>query len=59
MVTTNPATALGCESDLGRIAPGFLADLIAIPLNGPGEIYEQIVTFPGQVPWMMVGGAVV
>lgn len=30
MVTTNPAAAMGWQGKLGRIAPGFLADLVVV-----------------------------
>ncbi|MBV9009944.1 MAG: amidohydrolase family protein [Verrucomicrobia bacterium] len=56
MVTVNPASVLRRKSDLGKIAPGFLADMIALPLNGSADIYEQITGFEGHVPWMMING---
>ena len=34
MVTIRPARALKLESELGKIAPGYLADAIAIPFKG-------------------------
>src|SRR6266513_4863105 len=36
MVTLNAATALRQEKVLGRIRPGFLADLVAVPWSGTG-----------------------
>ena len=42
---------------LGRIGPGALADLIALPVNGKLEtIYEEIVHFREPIPWMMIDG---
>jgi aminodeoxyfutalosine deaminase len=58
MVTVNPAKALGRSAELGKLAPGFLADLIALPIDGSIDIYEEIIAFDGEVPWMMIGGEV-
>jgi aminodeoxyfutalosine deaminase len=58
MVTMNPAKALGRATGLGRIAPGYLADMIALPLSGSADVYEQIIAFNGDVPWMMIGGEI-
>jgi cytosine/adenosine deaminase-related metal-dependent hydrolase len=58
MITVNPARALGRATELGKIAPGFLADMIALPLKGLKDIHEQIIAFDGDVPWAMVGGRV-
>ena len=57
MVTMNAADAIGQGSMLGRIQPGFIADLIAVPGNGSGTAaFESIVAFEQTVPWMMVNG---
>jgi cytosine/adenosine deaminase-related metal-dependent hydrolase len=56
MVTVNPALALHQEKALGRIRPGFQADLIAVPCSGIDNLFEQIVAFDGPVDWMMVNG---
>ena len=57
-VTVNPARALGLEG--GKIAPGALADLIAIPVSGTvAELHDEIVAYTRPVPWMMVDGNVV
>ena len=58
MVTVNAADAIGQTDELGRINPGFRADLIAIPSTETGEgVFDTIVAFEGTVPWMMVEGA--
>ena len=59
MVTINAARAIGQENAVGRIAPGFYADFIAIPRKHGGNIFEQIVAFEGTVPWLMVDGRVI
>jgi cytosine/adenosine deaminase-related metal-dependent hydrolase len=56
MVTVNAARALHQENALGRIRPGFCADLISIPGSGDGSIFDQIIAFEGPVDWMMVNG---
>lgn len=56
-VTLNPARALGRSGQLGRIAPGALADLIALPVSGTvAEVHEEIVAHRQPIPWMMVDG---
>jgi len=56
MVTVNAALALHQENALGRIRPGFQTDLVAIPCNGGGNLFEEILAFDGPVNWMMVNG---
>jgi imidazolonepropionase-like amidohydrolase len=56
MVTVNPAMALHREKMIGRIRPGFCADLIAIPCGRDADLFEEIVGFEGQVDWMMLNG---
>jgi cytosine/adenosine deaminase-related metal-dependent hydrolase len=57
MVTVNAADAIGLADSLGRINPGFRADLIAIPSTQTGEgVFDAIVAFEGTVRWMMVEG---
>jgi cytosine/adenosine deaminase-related metal-dependent hydrolase len=56
MVTVNAARALHQENALGRIRPGFRADLIAVPCGGDGNLFEQIVAFDRQVDWMLLDG---
>src|SRR5437762_591928 len=56
MVTLNPAMALRQENVLGRIRPGFRADLIGIPCTGSANFFEEILAFDRPVDWMMVNG---
>jgi cytosine/adenosine deaminase-related metal-dependent hydrolase len=56
MVTVNPGLALHQENALGRIRPGFQADLIAVPCSGGGNLFEQIVAYDGPVDWMLLDG---
>jgi aminodeoxyfutalosine deaminase len=57
MATVNGARALGRAEALGIIAPGFSADLIAIPFaQTRADIFDAIVAFEGELPWMMVDG---
>jgi cytosine/adenosine deaminase-related metal-dependent hydrolase len=57
MVTTRPARALKLQRELGKIAPGFLADCIALPYKGDvRDVFEAIVQNRNQIKWMMVNG---
>ena len=56
MVTVNPASALRQPNSLGRIRPGFRADLIAIPCRDRRDLFGEIVAFDGEVDWIMVNG---
>ena len=56
MTTVNPAYALRQENALGRIRPGFHADLVAVPYSASVDVFEQIVAFAGPVPWVMANG---
>jgi aminodeoxyfutalosine deaminase len=56
MVTVNPASALRQQNMLGQIRPGFLADLIAIPCSGRGDLFGEIVAFDEEIDWMMENG---
>lgn len=59
MVTVNPARALRRRGQLGKIAPGALADLIALPSPGSlGGVYEEIVNHDSPVSWMMIDGQI-
>ncbi|CAN5488135.1 amidohydrolase family protein [soil metagenome] len=58
MATTNAARALGQEGSLGRIRAGFLADLIALPIENPGSnLFSEIIGWNETVPWLLVAGA--
>ena len=57
MATVNGARALGRGEDLGRLRPGFQADLIALPIESPSrDLFEKIIAWSDPVAWMMVGG---
>jgi len=56
MVTVNSASALRQRNTLGRIRPGFRADLIAIPCREGRDLFGEIVAFDGEVDWAMVNG---
>jgi cytosine/adenosine deaminase-related metal-dependent hydrolase len=59
MVTIRPARALKLGRELGRIAPGYLADCIAIPFKGPtDEVFEAVIQYRGAIKWMMVNGQI-
>ena len=58
MVTVNAARALRQENALGKIRPGFLADLIALSVTSSASVFEEIVAFEGPVSWSMVGGRI-
>lgn len=56
-ITTNPARALQRRGQIGQIAPGAFADLIAVPLtHNVADIHEEIVAFDRPIPWMMIDG---
>jgi len=60
LATTNAAAALRQEKVLGRIRPGFYADLITIPNGGPGtDVFEQIITFADAVLTVLIRGSIV
>lgn len=57
--TINPARALRQERRLGKIAPGALADLIAVPTSGSvATAHEEIVSFERPTPWSMIDGEI-
>src|SRR5712672_3081838 len=53
--TTNAAELLGKEKDLGTVAPGYLADLVAVE----GDPLADINVVLNNVKWVMKDGAVV
>jgi aminodeoxyfutalosine deaminase len=56
MVTVNAATALRQGEVLGRIRPGFLADLVAVPWSGTRDVFEEIIGFEHAVDWVLLKG---
>lgn len=57
MVTINPASALNEESQLGRLAVNYCADMIALPFSGStNQVEETIVAWEAAVPWRVVNG---
>lgn len=58
MATTNGATALGQAGQIGVLAPGARADLIAIPAEAGGDtdVWEQILWHNGPVAGSWVDG---
>jgi imidazolonepropionase-like amidohydrolase len=53
--TTNAAALLGKENELGAIAPGYYADVVAVE----GDPLADINAVINNVRWVMKGGAVV
>ena len=53
--TTNAAELLGKEKELGAVAPGYFADLLAVE----GDPLSDINVAINNVRWVMKGGAVV
>jgi imidazolonepropionase-like amidohydrolase len=53
--TTNGADLLGMPTKLGRIAPGYFADIVAVE----GDPMRDIGVVIDRVRWVMKGGAVV
>ena len=53
--TTNGAEMLGMSNKLGKVAPGFFADIVAVE----GDPLSDIAVVIQKVRWVMKGGAVV
>jgi cytosine/adenosine deaminase-related metal-dependent hydrolase len=59
MATLNAAGALGRTQELGRVAPGAFADMIALPFTGAAaDSYEAILAHEGPVAWTMRSGEI-
>ena len=58
MVTVNPAKALRRANELGKLRPGYVADLIAVPTHADrgNALLDEMVNFEGNVAWSMVCG---
>jgi len=60
MATVNAAAALGQSETLGSLRAGHFADLLAVPFGGSiAGIADEIISFSGQVPWLMVDGKII
>lgn len=58
-VTTHPAKALNKAGELGVLAPGAHADLIALPFGGhPSDVYDAIIANRSPIKWMMLDGKI-
>ena len=55
MVTRNAARAIGQAGQLGEIAPGALADLIAIPCDSR-DVITSVIENRREISWMMISG---
>lgn len=55
--TTEPAAMLGMEKSLGAVAPGFLADIVAVEGDPLADI--TVISRSENVRWVMKGGQVV
>jgi imidazolonepropionase-like amidohydrolase len=53
--TTNAAELLGKEKELGAVAPGYFADMVAVE----GDPLKDIDAVVNHVKWVMKGGAIV
>jgi imidazolonepropionase-like amidohydrolase len=57
MVTRRPARAIGLPGELGEIAAGAYADLIAVPYSGGvDEVFDGLIDNKLPINWMMIGG---
>jgi cytosine/adenosine deaminase-related metal-dependent hydrolase len=56
MTTVNAARAIGRPTELGRLAPGSCADLIAVPRGKVRDPYQAVLNHRGDVLAAMVRG---
>lgn len=56
MTTVNAARAIGRPTELGRLAPGSCADLIAVPRGKARDPYQAVLNHRGDVLASMVRG---
>jgi 5-methylthioadenosine/S-adenosylhomocysteine deaminase len=56
MITTNPAKALALDALLGRLAPGFKADITVIASQDSDPSVNLLKTHPADVRMVWVGG---
>lgn len=56
MATVHAAKALGHSADLGRLAPGSSADLIALPRGKTRDPYKAVIQHRGDVTASMIRG---
>ena len=57
MATVNGARALGLAGKIGELAPGALADLIAIPFSGKSaNVLEAVLQHTGAVSASLIEG---
>ncbi len=60
MVTSRAAQAIGKGNILGQIRPGFLADIIGIPVSSqndaPDQLYNEVIQYSKAVSFSMIQG---
>ena len=56
MATTHAARAIGRPTELGRLAPGSGADLIAVPRGTARDPYQAVLNHRGDVSALMIRG---
>ena len=56
MTTVNAARAIGRPTELGRLAPGSCADLIAVPRGKKRDVWQAVLDHRGDVTASMVRG---
>ncbi len=56
MVTTAGARAVGAEHALGRLAPGYLADIVVLAARGQAPFTAAVTALPGDVALVLRGG---